>query len=358
MDRATHTRFSTRILSSRVHTERMSAQAPSTRSSRIRSLLLALVTLALAFLLIVGGAFAYLRHSIDSQIRHISIEATPDQPPQSALAHSPTAVHDTLNFLILGSDSRSSGGNPSDWHAGAQRSDVMMVLQLSANRSRLSVMSLPRDLWVPIPGHGEGKINSAYSLGGPELTISTVEGLLGSPIHHFAVVDFESFAQMTDQIGGVTVNTTSGPQHLNGTQALAFVRERYSLPNGDLDRVRRQQAWIQALLNGIFEQKTLQDPVALHAMLHTLLSHSAVDEGLTFDSLTALALESRTLQRGGIVFFTAPVNPPSTSSDGQSILTFQSEAMDQLRRAWAEDRVKEFVASSPDVHTLGVDPIY
>lgn len=333
----------------------MPVHSPSARTARLRSLLVVIAVLLLTFLLLVGAAFAYLRHSIDSQIRHISINASSDQAAQSASIRPSSTADNTLNFLILGSDSRSSGGDPADWEAGAQRSDVMM---LSGDRSHLSVMSLPRDLWVPIPGHGEGKINSAYSLGGPELTIKTVEGILGSPIQHFAVVDFESFALMTDQLGGVTVNTTAGQQHLDGAQALAFVRERYNLPHGDLDRVRRQQAWIRAILSTVFENNTLQDPAALHAMLQILLSHSAVDEGLTFDTLSALALESRKLQRGGIVFFTTPVNPPSTSSDGQSILTLKSETMDQLRQAWAEDRVKEFVASSKDVRTLGSDPIY
>lgn len=334
----------------------MTAGPSPTHTTRRRSLFLALLILVLTFFLIVGGAFAYLRHSINAQIRHIpiAVEAGPSPAPQSAR---PAATHPAVNFLVLGSDSRSSGGDPSDWHAGAQRSDVMMVLQLSGDRKRLSVMSLPRDLWVAIPGHGEGKINSAYSLGGAELAIDTVEAVVGSPIDHFAIVDFESFAQMTDQLGGVTVQTVDGPKHLDGQSALAFVRERYSLPNGDLDRVRRQQAWIQAILTTMFDKQTLQNPLAMNEMLQALLQHSAVDEGLSFDSMAALALESRGLRRDGIVFFTAPIAGAGTSDDGQSILLLNTDAMKELCQAWAEDRVKEYVASSPDVQRLGKSPV-
>lgn len=342
----------------------MTSPASHTHRSPIRTSLIGVGVILLVLLLLAGAGFAYLRYAIDSQIRHIEVTATASAPqaqlqstPQSDDSQS-VAHSNALNFLILGSDSRSSGGDPRDWRAGAQRSDVMMLLQLNGDRTQMSVMSLPRDLWVPIPGYGHAKINAAYSYGGADLAIQTVQNLVGAPIHHFAVVDFESFAQMTDQLGGVTIETTSGTRHLNGEQALTFVRERKSLPSGDLDRVRRQQAWIDAILSSVFEQGALTDPGKMSGLLQALLSHSAVDEGLTFDSMMALAVESRNIRRSGITFFTAPVNGTGSSFDGQSIVVLNEEAMSSLAQAWAQDKVKDWVQSSETVRVLDSDPVY
>lgn len=324
-------------------------------SRKKKALIITLITL-LVILLSAALGLAYVRYSLNSAIRHIDIQlpsatAAPDVPQ-------PEGTHPPLNFLILGSDSRSSGGDPTDWQAGGQRSDVMMLLQLSGDRQRMSAMSIPRDLWVPIPEHGEAKINAAFSFGGPQLAIQTVQDLLDIPIHHFMIVDFQSFADLTDQLGGVTIETQSGTLELNGDQALSFVRERYSLPSGDLDRVRRQQAWIQAIMAKTFQQDVLSNPTKLTAMLQTVLAHSAVDQGLNVDSLLQLGLESRSLRPKGVTFFTIPVAGIGTSPDGQSIILKDEEAIQQVGEAFRTDSVKSFVDSSDKVRSLGREPIY
>ena len=96
-------------------------------------------------------------------------------PQQQAAAGEEPAV----NILVLGTDSRTSASDPSQWQEGAQRTDAIMIVQVSGDRKTVSVMSIPRDSWVEIPGHGQGKINAAYSYGGPSLTIHTVENLTG-----------------------------------------------------------------------------------------------------------------------------------------------------------------------------------
>lgn len=139
----------------------------------------ALIGLLVLALILVGSAaavFFSVRHSIDSQIRHVgfTIEKEPSAPKPATQS---TTASDDINFLIMGSDSRQSGGDPTDWQAGAQRSDVLMLVQITGDKKGVNVMSIPRDSWVDIPGYGQAKINAAYSYGGAGLAIQTVENL-------------------------------------------------------------------------------------------------------------------------------------------------------------------------------------
>lgn len=326
------------------------AQHSHPRSSTRKALVVILVIVTI----IVAGlaVFAlWVRTSINSQIRHIPLERTPTvtvAPQSGAEVETPQPV----NFLILGSDSRASGGDPTNWQAGAQRSDVMMVAQLSGDRQSLSLMSIPRDSWVNIPGQGIMKINAAYSLGGADLAMSTVEQLLNVPMHHFMVIDFQSFADLTDQFGGVTIPTAGGQQTFNGEEALTFVRERKGLPNGDFDRQRRHQAWIKAVMGKIFDGQVLANPSEMSRVMTTILQHSAVDSGLTADSLLALGLESRNLRPSKVEFFTAPYTGTGTSNDGQSIVLLNDEALAEVAHAFATDTVASYVKNNPNIVSL------
>ncbi len=306
-----------------------------------------------------------MRYSVDSKIRHIPISipevtiTATENPAEKPKVRTDTRPVNTrpINFLIIGSDSRISGGDPKDWHYGAQRSDVLMVMQLSGNREAITIMSIPRDSWVDIPGRGKMKINAAYSLGGAQLAIDTVRSLMGIHIDHFAIIDFESFAQLTDQLGGVRIKTTKGEQHFNGKAALRFVRERKSLPRGDFDRVRRQQAWIRALMTRLFKKEVLTDPAQLNSMLQTMLSYSAVDNKLTFDAMLNLAKEARSIRSSNITLMTAPFAGIDTSHDGQSIVVLDEKLMKKLSKAWAEDTTAEFIAANKNLITLKTEPI-
>ncbi|NCD16922.1 MAG: LytR family transcriptional regulator, partial [Actinobacteria bacterium] len=187
-----------------------------------------------------------------------------------------------VNVLVLGSDSRISAGDPSQWAYGAQRTDAIMIVQVSGDREDAFVMSIPRDSWVPIPGYGMAKINAAFSYGGPALMIQTVEDLTGVYIDHFAVTDFESFATITDALGGVRmnlpnglsgngVNLAPGEHVLNGEQALVYVRQRYNLSGGDFSRVQRQQNWMRGIMREVFEQEILKDVGRLTTFSSTVL---------------------------------------------------------------------------------------
>ena len=107
-----------------------------------------------------------------------------------------TLLNKPMNFLLLGSDSRGQDRG---------RSDVMMLVHSDPDRAKLYLISLPRDLWVPIPGHGTDKINAAYAYGGAPLAVQTVENLLKVRIDNVALTDFTGFFRLIDDLGGVTV---------------------------------------------------------------------------------------------------------------------------------------------------------
>jgi len=187
--------------------------------------------------------------------------------------------------------------------------------------------------------------------------VQTVEDLTGVTIDHFTIVDFTSFEQITDELGGVEITTVDGPQQMNGEQALKFVRERYSLPNGDFDRVRRQQAWIKAIMAKAFSQDVLTNPGKVTRLTQMLLAHSAVDDSLNFDSMVKLGLGLKDLRPAGVNFMTAPVNGTGTSDDGQSIVLLNDDLMAKLCEAWREDRVADFLEENPEVQTLGSEAV-
>ncbi len=194
-----------------------------------------------------------MQHDLDQNIERIGDPFGPlveEERPKAVVA-------DAMNILLLGSDSRIST-DPGAWIRGAQRTDAIMVAHIPADRSAVTVTSIPRDSWVSIPGNGKNKINAAFSFGGPTLMVKTVEKYTGVRIDHVVIVDFEGFKDITDELDGVRINVAAstsdersafaaGPQTMDGETALKYVRQRHNLPGGDFDRVKRQQNWIRAV---------------------------------------------------------------------------------------------------------------
>ena len=327
-----------------------------------RIALLSVLAIFLVLTLATGGLALWVRHSIASGIEFIAdpFAGIPARAPQQKVA---AGEEPAVNILVLGTDSRTSASDPSQWKEGAQRTDAIMIVQVSGDRKTVSVMSIPRDSWVEIPGHGQGKINAAYSYGGPSLTIHTVENLTGIHIDHFAVANFESFVALTDEIGGVRINLKTpqtlagkelgaGAQVLDGQQALAYTRERSSLPNGDFDRVKRQQTWMRSIVSRVLTNGTLSSPTALYSFLKTASWTVAVDESFTLNQMQSLALETRHLHSNDIRFMTVPTAGTGTSTDGQSIVTLDADADAPLFKAFAEDRVSAYLTEHPDAVEL------
>lgn len=343
--------------------------SPGTRHGRRRShrtrttvvvLLALLVTLAGAG----AGAVWWFQRQLDANIERLGdpfaeVPSRPDPAPTSTEAGVTTTA---VNFLVLGSDSRISAGDPSQWQAGAQRTDAIMLVHLAADRKSAQVVSIPRDSWVPIPGHGEAKINAAFSYGGPSLMIETVEQLTGVRIDHFAVTDFDSFVTLTDALGGVQIRIpedigdgkkvqfTAGVHQMSGAEALAYTRQRHGLANGDFGRVQRQQNWMRAMLGKINNNR---DDVIMMSSFFTAVSRSvATDDALTIDEMRSLYLSARGLSTNDVSFLTAPYSGTGRSADGQSIVVLDRAAFDPLMASIADDTVAQYLTDHADAVAL------
>jgi LCP family protein required for cell wall assembly len=254
------------------------------------------------------------------------------------------------NILLIGNDTR-AGATRAELHAlhtGHDRStanaDTMMVLHVPDNGTRPTLVSFPRDSWVAIPGHGRGKINSAYPDGYNEakaaglgerraqsagiiLTIRTIHALTGLYIDHYMQVSLLGFYRISEAIGGVTVclnhaqnastdrdqfgsgysgiDLPQGVSVIKGVQALAFVRQRHGLPHGDLDRIKRQQYFLKSAFQKVTSAGILLNPFKLHDMLTAVSSSLLTDPGL---DLISLARQFESLTSGKIDFATIPNN--------------------------------------------------
>ena len=226
-----------------------------------------------------------------------------------------------LTFLLVGTDTRSdvpTTGTRAEASTAGARSDVLMIARLTEDGRSAAVVSIPRDSWVDIPGHGPSKINAAYALGGPSLLISTVEKLTALHIDHFAVVDFAGFQSVVDSVGGIDVGISQatsnvgvefhqGVNHLDGSEALAYVRQRHGLPDGDLDRAQRQQNALRALLTKVAATGVLDDPVGLYRLLDSAGQFVSVDDTLSNGGLRSVMQRMRGVPPDNVSFLRAPV---------------------------------------------------
>lgn len=264
-----------------------------------------------------------------------------------------------VNILLLGSDARDATDPALDGAAmTGNRSDSIMVAQVAPHGGGVTVMSIMRDNWVEIQGHGDAKINAAMSFGGLPLAVNTIENFIGARIDHVAMVDFESFKGLTDALGGVTVTndqsfTTSDGQFtfepgeitLTGEQALAFVRERYAFSDGDYQRARNQQTYLKGLTKGLLSTQTLTNPGKVNSTFDALKPHLILDEGFDTAALVKLGWLARGVRGDDITFFTSPTLGTGTSPDGQSIVTPNWDELARVQEAFATGTLHEYAAT-------------
>jgi polyisoprenyl-teichoic acid--peptidoglycan teichoic acid transferase len=256
------------------------------------------VALATAVCLVAGGAFAaYLFRSTQNATDHLKhAPLMPGDSTGTGPEHDdPSTTGAAFNMLVIGSD----GGSPT-----AGRSDTLLLLHVNADRKAAYVVSFPRDLYVPIPGHGQNKINSGYAFGGPQLTVQTMQNLLGTKINHAALVDFSGIVKVTNQLGGVTImNKHAFSSHgfeypkgkitLSGDRAMWFVRERYAMPKGDLDRAANNRKLILAILAKGMSAPTIRNPVKFSQFVSGVAGSVTLDNGFSNAELRRLALSLR-----------------------------------------------------------------
>ncbi|GAC1315389.1 MAG: hypothetical protein NVSMB12_10770 [Acidimicrobiales bacterium] len=251
--------------------------------------------------------------------------------------------------LVVGSDSRAANRGADATHFGSakevvgQRSDTIILVRLDAHARTASLMSVPRDLWVTIPGtHAKQRINTTFDKS-PDLLVRAVQDSLGIPVDHFAEVDFQSFRQVVDAVGGVKVYfptpardsysglniTTPGCYGLSGDMALSFVRARHyqyevghrwvAEPESDLARIRRQQLFVRKVLSTARSTGPL-DLSRINRIVGGVAKNLTVDTRLSQTHMLGLARTFRGLTPDQMPSITLPTSPAVISGNDVLVL--------------------------------------
>jgi LCP family protein required for cell wall assembly len=248
----------------------------------------------------------------------------------------PSLGQETLNILLLGTDARPSDDEPT-------RTDAIVLVRLNRDSGRVSMLSIPRDLWVSYPTGGEGRINAAFAVGekkfgpggGAALVKSTVGKLLGVQVDRFVLINFQGFKTLIDRLGGITIDAPeaisdpayptddyrtisvsfpAGPQRLDGENALIYARTRHA--DSDFGRNQRQQLVLMAIFNRVRERGLLQQLTSLDDYTGSLRGYVQTDMG--HSTMLALAGFARDISADDVLRYaidsTTVVNlrPPAT----------------------------------------------
>ena len=260
-------------------------------------------------------------------------------------------------ILLLGSDAR-----PGESITG-ERSDSIHLLAINPAKHKATIVGFPRDSWVAIPGHGTTKINSAMVYGGPSLAVQTVEQLMGIHIDYWALTWFDGFAAMIDRIGGLTVDVPftmidhyshadfqPGVQQLSGREALAFARDRHSLPAGDLGRSENQGRLMLAAL-AQFRKEFTKDASRLFTWISAGMQN--IRTGLSLEEILKLAFTASTINPKHVPNI---VIPGSTGMAGtESIVNLDQSKLQAIAADLKPDGIlkKGNIPPSPNAGLLG-----
>jgi LCP family protein required for cell wall assembly len=304
-------------------------------------------------LIMLGGSSVYL-YEIDRSVtanikREIDLPAEETEGEKRPVK-APEAVQ-TLDYLLIGTDD----GDPEQDREG--RSDSIMMLHLNQPRDEAYVISVPRTTLVTIPGQGEQqqRINNAYALGGAPLVVRTMERLTGTRIDHVAMIDFQGFVGLTQDLGGVTIqNRTAFSSHghnypagtitMSGEAALWYVREK-SLPGGEEDRAENQRNILKAILAKGLSPEIITDPFKFTNFLGNAAKRIKVDKSLTNAELRATATSLR-MKPDKITLITVPLGKTHTIN-GQKGYTIDQRQLTELTEALRKDTMAQYVKKYP-----------
>ncbi|WP_129359672.1 MULTISPECIES: LCP family protein [Micrococcaceae] len=306
-------------------------------------------TLLLVAVIAVGAYFANLAHNFDAGTQKFNnaMPADDDDRPSETGSY---------NVLMLGSDSRK--GEDDEAKVSGERADTIMLLHVPADGGQAYVISIMRDTWVDIPGHGQAKINAALDDGGIPLEVKTIENLLNTRIDNVVGINFEGFRDLTNALGGVTVDVPvgftndhgetfeQGPQKMNGDRALTFVRERYSFTDGDYQRVRDQRAYMRGVLKEIGDPQTLANPAKVNDLVKEFSPYMQVDDSMTASRAAKIATKIGPSGLRNMKMMTLPNSGTGWSPDGQSIVNVDQNATDNLSKAMENGTMEDFVKTA------------
>lgn len=324
------------------------------RPRPLRRVLVALVVMVLATSL---STYAWAEVKLQ---RKVDLDRFGHRPPPG----------EGTNYLIVGSDSRAglSASERSKLRtgvAGGRRADSMILLHTGAHGT--TMVSLPRDSWVTIPaftrpstgkrmGPVKNKLNAAFAWGGPELLSRTVEHNTGVRLDHYAEIGFAGFVDIVNSVGGVRMcldkdirdessgaDLREGCQTLDGTQALAFVRQRHQEAEGDLGRTRNQQKFLSALADRVATPGTMLNPAKLYPALRAGLDTLVVDEKMALRDLNSMFRALQGVQSGGGKQINVPVSGGMMTSKGSAVRWDEARA----RKLFAELKRDRPVTAAP-----------
>lgn len=275
----------------------------------------------------------------DSKLSHVeALSGAPDTPGRTV--------------LFAGTDRRSEDGI-NDGVEG-QRSDSIMLVHIPESGNP-SLISLPRDTYVSIPRYGNAKLNAAYSVGGPELLVETVEGLSGLTIDHYVEVGMDGISSLVDAVGGVElcldydVNDTmsglvweAGCHEADGTTALAFTRMRYSDPLGDIGRTARQRQVIATIMDEAVSPATLINPVRQYRLVGSTASVLTTDPDTNLLDLGMIGWPMRTIMGPNGVVGTPPIVDVNYQPGGVgSTVLLDPQGTDEFFRKVADGSISQ-----------------
>ncbi|HET8616631.1 MAG TPA: LCP family protein [Actinomycetales bacterium] len=262
-------------------------------------------------------------------------------------------------YLVVGSDSR-QGLTPEQrkqlhtGRAGGGRTDTILLLHVPAGRGPTVLMSVPRDSYVAIPGHGHNKINAAYAFGGPRLLADTLEKATGVQIDDYVEIGLGGFAGMVDAVGGVQIcptfdmrdsdaglNVKKGCQHADGATALAYARARHSDPRGDLGRVERQRELLAAIVTKATKPTTLVNPFRTYPLAHRGAGALTVDDDTGPFALLRFVLGMRSAAGSTGLSLTVPVSGTSTRPGVGAIVLWNDAQAQQVFDALRTDDTEQ-----------------
>ncbi len=346
---------------------------PPVRRKKPRWAMRAVTTLSVVVLAAAGIGHAVVT-GLDADIARVD--------PFKDMKNRPRAGHG-MNVLLVGTDGRDriSEAERRKYRLGGapcRCTDTMMIVHISEDRERASVVSLPRDSYAVTPAHTDRttgkrhhghplKLNAAYAEGGPQLTVRTVESMTRVKIDHYLEVDFTSFMKTVDVLGGVEICTTEplkdtytgldlppGTHTIQGGQALQYVRSRHVDGASDLGRMQRQQRFMAALIDRTTSSGILLNPMKFRDITRAVLGSVRADKGFGTHELLDLGRAMRSFSPSSSEFTTVPIGQMGYAVKGVgSTLKWDARKAGRLFRALRED--KPLSVRRPQSKVLRVD---
>jgi len=262
------------------------------------------------------------------------------------------------DYVLVGSDNRAglTRAQQKQLHTGSTkvaqgtRTDSIIVVHVPSGDGKPALISLPRDSYVPIPGHGHNKINAAYALGGPKLLVRTIEQVTGLRMDGYVEIGFGGFASVVDSLDGVDIcvaramndrragiNLKAGCQTLDGPNALGYVRARYSDPLGDIGRAQRQRQFLSAIMHKALSPSTVFIPWRYYGFATSAGAGLTVGQDTTLRDVTRVLQAMRSVSNGQGLSLTVPVSNTSLRTDVGSAVKWDTPKAAELFNAIKND---------------------